>query len=351
MKTLFIVGAQRSGTTLLSVMLEQHPEILMEKNAVSFRLISVFNNAAEILPHNLQVDRNDFYHWLIKNDYKGRLASLLDLDNLASYDSMKGLIAGSIKRKLEAEQKTYWADKAPNLQLYIPELLLLIPEAKIVHIIRDGRANAFSIAQRSYQHLQWSAQHWVEMNIPGLINQDLLGKDRYHLLKYEDLLLEPEATLSQLCTFLDLPYSGEMLQWNRGALAEEKRYVKSSLDTGKIDRYLSQLTAQNLRQVERIQGPLLKKLGYSLHSQPQPEFQALSLWRKIYYHQLSNFKLLFRSRQKGMQNRKNVEIKLPFRNRAYTFLLKLGQDLLARPIVRTIFRRTFYKEQHFRKED
>jgi hypothetical protein len=288
---------------------------------------------------------------LIKNDYKGRLSAFLDLENIATYTNIKELIRGSIEQKLETTQRTYWADKAPNLQMFIPELLLLIPEAKIIHMIRDGRANAYSIAQRSYQHLQWSAQHWVDANIPALINRDLLGADRYHLLKYEELLQQPEETLTQLCSFLDLPYSPEMLRLEKGAMPEEKRYVKSSLDTGKINRYLSGLTPAALRKLESIQGPLLKKLGYSLHTQPPPEYRPLSLWRKIGYHQSANLKLLFRSRQKGMRNRKNVEIKLPFRNRAYTFLLKLGQDLLSTPIVRTIFRRTFYKKRDFRKED
>lgn len=351
MRSFFIVGAQRSGTTLLSVMLEQHPEILMEPRAVSFRLISAFKNAAEILPGNLQIERNEFYHWLVKHDYKGRLASLLDLENLENYSSLKQLVERSIARKLEDNGKTYWADKAPNLQLFIPDLLLFIPEAKFIHIIRDGRANAYSLARRSFQHLQWSAQHWVDANVPGLINQDLLGTDRYHFIKYEDLLREPEESLRRVCAFLDLPFSAQMLDLKQGAVAEEERYVKSSLDTQKIDRYLSQITPRELLKMERIQRPLLEQMGYSIHSRPVPGYQPLGVGQKIMYHQFANLKMLFRNKQEGMRNRKNLEIRLPFRNRAYTFLLKLGQDLLSTPIVRTVFRRTFYKHRYFRSED
>lgn len=348
MKSLFIVGAQRSGTTLLSVMLEQHPDILMEKRSVSFRLISAFKNAVEILPDNLGSERNDFYRWLVKHDYKGRLASLLDLENLEKYSSIKQLVEGSIARKLEQNGKIYWADKAPNLQFFIPDLLLFIPEAKFIHIIRDGRANAYSLARRSYQHLQWSAQHWVDANIPGLVNRDLLGADRYHFVKYEELLLEPEDTLRRLCAFLELPFSSGMVELGQGNIAEEERYVKSSLETQKIEGYLSKLTPRELLKMERIQRPMLEQLAYPIHSRPVPEYRPLSLTQKIMYHQYANLKMLFRTKQDGMRNRKNLEIKLPFRNRAYTFLLKLGQDLLSTPIVRSVFRRTFYKHRYFR---
>lgn len=347
MNTLFIVGAQRSGTTLLSVMLEQHPDILMEKRSVSFRLISAFKNAWEILPHNLSVERDEFYRWLIRNDYKGRLASLLDLEHIEQYGNIRELIEGSIERKLKEQGKIYWVDKAPNLQLFIPDLLLLIPGARVVHIVRDGRANAYSISRRSYQHLLWSAQHWVDMNVPGLINRDLLGPERYHFLHYEALLREPEETLKALCTFLELPYSSRMLELEGGEVAEEKRYVKSSLNTGMIDRYLSRMSAGQLRKVEQIQQPMLGQFGYSLHGGPEVQYRPLSLTRQIWYHQSANFKSILRSKQKGMRNRRNVEIELSWRSRIYTFLLKLGQDLLATPIVRTVFRRTFYKQRFY----
>lgn len=323
----------------------------MEKRAISFRLISAFKNAQDILSDNLQVDRDDFYRWLVKQDYKGRLADLLDLENLDQYASIKQLVEGSIEQKLKKNGKIYWADKAPNLQLFIPDLLLLIPDAKIIHIIRDGRANAFSVARRSYQHLQWSAQDWVDVNIPGLLNRDLLGADRYHFIRYEDLLREPEDSLKALCDFLDLPYSAQMLEFGQGEVAEEKRYVKSSLDIQKIDQYRSLVSKQELQKIERIQRLLLEKFNYPIHSLPPPKYQPLSLGSKIAYHQFSNIKMLFRNQQKGMRDRKNVEIRIPFRNRVYTFFLKLGQDLLSRSIVRSVFRRTFYKKRYFHKSD
>lgn len=351
MKTFFIVGAQRSGTTLLSVMMGQHPEIFMEDRSVAFRLISVFKNAEEVLPYNLEVDRNEFYQWLIRNDYKGRIDALLKTEEIKRFPAVRALIESSISQRLQEHQCTYWADKAPNLQVFLPDLLMLIPDAKIIHIVRDGRANAYSIARRSYQHLLWSAQHWVDMNVAGLINRDLIGADRYHLVLYEQLLQEPEKTLEQVCEFLQLTYSDQMLQWSEGTVAEDKRYVKSTLDTEKIDRYRAEISMRQLRAIERIQGPLLRELGYELISNPAPDdFRPLSLGRQILYHQWSNFKMLFRSEQAGMRDKKNVRIKLPFRNRLYNFLLALSQDLFSRTLVRNIFRRTFYKKRYYQKD-
>ena len=116
MKAFFIVGVQRSGTTLLSVMLSKHPEIYLENRSVAFRIISAFRSCYDILPHNLKVDKTAFLSWIIKNDYKGRLANLLDYENIDRYSSIKELIRQSIEKRLSDHDKVVWGDKAPFLQ-------------------------------------------------------------------------------------------------------------------------------------------------------------------------------------------------------------------------------------------
>ena len=51
---------------------------------------------------------------------------------------------------------------------FVPDLLALIPDAKIIHIIRDGRATALSHANRTKKNIYLAAQEWVEGNIMAL---------------------------------------------------------------------------------------------------------------------------------------------------------------------------------------
>jgi hypothetical protein len=350
MNTVFITGVQRSGTTLLSMMLGRHPAIYMEERVISFRLISAIKNAAELWPYNLQVDKTDFYRWLVRTDGKGRLAEFLDLDNWPAGASLQDLIRNSVAQHLTRHQKNVWGDKGPNLQYFIPELLQLFPDARFIHIIRDGRATAHSMSRRAYQSLRLSAQQWVDGNVQAMVQQDVLGQEKLLLIRFEDLLSDPEAVLRKVCDFLEIGFSELMLELQQD-IPEEEQYVKSRLQADKISAYREKLSPARLRALERIQGPLLQRLGYELLSEPPPRsFQPLSIFQQVFLNQAGNLRRLFLFRQEGMSARKKVEIKMSFPRRAHHFLMYLAKDLLSKPLFRRIFQAVFYKEKYYRKD-
>lgn len=347
-KIFFIAGVQRSGTTLLQTLMSKHPAILMEKRSIAFRIITCFKNLYDLLPYNIQHDKKEILQWLIENDDKGRLAELIDFEHVEKYDNIRALIQQSIYKKTIKKGKQIWGDKSPNLQHYLSDLMLLIPEAKIIHIIRDGRANAYSMSTRSYKNLELSAQQWVEGNIFGLVNQNILGKENYKLLKYEDLLQNPEKELKAVCEFLEIPFSSEMLDLSDDNLSADKRYVKNFFDTSKINKWTKQLSKKELQKVERIQGPLLQKLGYSLENKTI-NFKILSLRRKILLNQMDNLAQLFRRKRIGMKGQEFVELDLSFKNRLYSFLTVLTRDFMSLPIFKALFSRYFFKEKYYKK--
>ncbi|MFK7809337.1 MAG: sulfotransferase [Saprospiraceae bacterium] len=344
----FIVGCQRSGTTLLSVLFEKHPHIYMERKVMAFRLITCFDNLYELLPLNLKHNRKEFIKWLIENDLQGRLKELIDLEHLATYDNVRELIKGSIEKKLKTEGKVIWGDKAPNGQHFINDLLKLIPEAKFIHIIRDGRANAYSMSTRAYQSLALSAQLWVDGNIQALVNQQLIGKEQYKFVHYENLLREPEKEVRAICSFLQIPYNASMLDLEDQQLQKEESYVKSFFDISKIDKWKQQLTDRETRIIENIQGPLLKELGYELAiSKEQLSFKYLSVGRRFYLQMKDNFKQLFRSKRTGMVDKELVEINISLLSRIDTFIRVLIQSLFSKAIFRSLYQRIFFANKVF----
>ena len=350
-KAFFIVGVQRSGTTLLSVLLGKHPEVFMEQRSIGFRIVTCFRNLYDLLPFNMQVDKNKFLQWLIKNDAKGRLADLIDHENVGQYKTVQDLIEGSISKKLKENDKQIWGDKSPNLQHFMSDLVLLMPHVKFLHIIRDGRANAYSMSKRSYKNLELSAQIWMDGNSEGLVNQSILGADNYKILKYEDLLNQPEKELKSVCAFLNLSYAPEMLDLSNDQIEEEKKYVKSYFDRSKIDKWKEQLQGNDLRKVEKIQGPLLERMGYELSKNTNNStYQQLSLRRRIFYSQIDNVIQLFRSKTIGLKAQEKVQVHHSLKSRMRKFATAFVKDFMTEKIFKSLFSKYFYKKKYFEND-
>ena len=352
MNSFFITGVQRSGTTLLSVLLSKHPDIFMERRSIAFRLITCFNSLTDILPYNLKVDKSDLQRWLIENDSNGRLANLIQTDKLQDGGNLVDLIQQSIDLKLKQNTKRIWADKSPNLEYFFKDITLLMPQSKMLHIVRDGRAVAQSMSIRSSRNLLLCAQQWVDGNIQALVNQQIAGKERYLIIHFEDLVKNPEKTLKAVCEFLNLTFSAEILNPKEESKANEVNYVKGDFDESKIDSWKKDLSVKQIHKIEKIQGPLLDKFGYTLETTSDVyEHKPLSVLKRVLYKQVDNIRSLFRSKRMGMVDRKLVEIKIPFKNRVYTYFKVLTQELMSVQILKAMFPRVFYRKRHFDKDE
>lgn len=347
--TFFITGVQRSGTTLLSVILGNHPEIDIDGYATAFRLVTCFKDYAKSLPIHLKYEEDAVIKRAIAQDYRGRLAEFTDYKNFSKYGNVKQLFSEGVKSQLKQSQRTLWGDKTPNMQHYLGDLLMLVPNAKIIHIVRDGRATAYSHANRAHQHILLAAQDWMQGNIVALVNQKLLGEKQHLIIKYEDLLKSPKQTIQQVCHFLEIEFTPEMLQLEKGNT--DNNYVKGTFDMSKIEAFKQQLTHKTLRKIEAIQAPLLHKLGYELENKNLINvYKPLSPFWVIFYRQIANFKSLFRSKRTAMINRKNVEIKVPFRSRWSKFLLLLGHDFLGKEVYFSLRDKKISQRQLFDNE-
>ena len=338
----FITGLQRSGTTLLSFMLSNHPAVFMDEYSLGFRIMQALNgNYRKVLPHYLDLSEKEIISRLVEHDYKGRLRQLIDLSLLKEGVSTQELINQSIQQKLKLEGRSVWGNKSPGLQHWLPQLLLLVPHTKLIHIVRDGRATAASMHKRARKNLEWSAQRWVDGNLTALHHQFILGEDKMLVLRYEDLLSEPESSIKRVCLFLGLEYDPVMLDLSQHQrTGGDQSYVQDKISSSKIDSYRKALTAEQMRKLERIQGPLLQKLGYSLYHDHQPgDFRPLSTGRQIFLNQWTNFKALFRRHDIRMEDWQLVEVAVPFHKRLWYFLRMLARDLLSKPVFQALFDR------------
>jgi hypothetical protein len=188
----------------------------------------------------------------------------------------------------EKRGKPLVGDKTPAYVRSISSLHALWPEAKFVHIIRDGRdvclsTIAWARASRfNRRFTTWSedtlttASLWWEWNVRlGREAGSSLAPELYQEIRYESLVSTPAEECVALCAYLGIPYDGVMLEFHEG-----REKTDPSLDAKKAWRpvtaglrdWRSQMPREDLERFEAAAGALLDELGYErVFPQPKPE--------------------------------------------------------------------------------
>lgn len=233
----FVTGFQRSGTTLLRMMLDSHPEVAIPLDTTGLwsrkeRQLGAFG------PLEDEANRRRLVESLLAEERIRLWQVPLTVDDViraSSRAGYPGVIEGFHIAYARSKGKTRWGDKDPGTMVRLPSVLGWFPDARIVHIVRDGRDACLSLLRQSFGGddlmrcaEQWREQVWWVRQIGGI-----LGEERYHELRYEDLVEDPEAVLRPLARFLDLEWSPAMLEYHRRveeSVPEEKRHIWPLLD-------------------------------------------------------------------------------------------------------------------------
>jgi hypothetical protein len=146
----------------------------------------------------------------------------------------------------------------------------LFPDAKIVHIIRDGRDVASSILPLSFgpNTSYVAAKKWRNFVQHGLDFADT-HPNQVYTLRYEDLIDDPEKYLREICAFIDEPFSEEMLNYHKSGTKRVPRkeihgQLNKPVNKERSARWKKDLTAEQIRVFEAVAGELLKKLNYEI---------------------------------------------------------------------------------------
>lgn len=279
----FIVGASRSGTTLLRMMLDAHPDLAIPpETGFIAQLPGVWDAAADPVSATLQA--------IVKHPRWGDFG--LDVDTLrrgtanARPKSLGDLLRRFYQAYAGRSGKRRWGDKTPSYVSHMPLIARHLPEARFVHIIRDGRDVALSLVPLWFgpSTIEEAARWWVEQVRAGRQDAETVN----HLeVRYEQLVQEPDRTLEAVCAFVELPPRAEMLAYETRAttrLAELKdlrlpgrtisaaeRVSNNARLAGppsadRIGRWRVEMSRDEQRRFESIAGDLLEELGYPLGS-------------------------------------------------------------------------------------
>jgi Sulfotransferase family len=246
---IFIIGAMGSGTTLLRLMLDSHPNIAIPGETGFMRAY----NAHQFIP----------FKWSGRNWAKrlGWSREELDRELAAFYERL-------FVRFMETHSKQRWGEKTPLHTFHVDDMARLFPEASFVSIVRHPGGEVASTMSRFDHSLGRATQHYQRYT-RECIRQAARHADRFVLLRYEDLVLQPEALLRELLDWLDEPWSDQVLEHHtidRGgkSVVEGGNRADDPIDTSRITKWTNTLDGEARAKVTRRLGRLGDFLGYSM---------------------------------------------------------------------------------------
>lgn len=266
-----ITGVQRSGTTLLRLLLNNHSQIAIPEEA-GF-LMPYLNKRT--LMSSAPLSKNEkrtFLKYLSQNkQYKRWKMEAHELDFILDADlTMKEIIGYLYGIFAGLNGKQICGDKSPSFIRKLDLLSQAFPKARLVHIVRDGRDAHLSLKKLNIPYSGNIAVASLEWRVKVSLIQKTLEKlgDRAIELRYEDLLADPVRTLTQVCAFLDLSFEEDMLNfWEHSEEfidSAHSELIFKPLDSGNSQKWKTCLPEKNNREYEFFSRKTLIRYGYPI---------------------------------------------------------------------------------------
>jgi hypothetical protein len=282
-----VVGCPRSGTSLLAVMLDSHPELAVPPETSFVGMVATLQGSSEILRQGffdiVTADRIVISNWsdfgLDKDALWRRLEAIEPFTVAAGLRDFYAMYA-------ESQGKPRCGEKTPAYVFMMPQIAALLPEAHFIHLIRDPGDTALSWRKTWFapsQDLRVLGEEWRKHVEAGRRAAKLVR--RYVEVRFEELVLHPERELKRLCEYLLLPWDPVMLDYGaqgaarverlqgrrhaRGPMIprEERTRIHANLsrapDAARLDVWRREMTAAERSVLEDAAGPLVRELGYA----------------------------------------------------------------------------------------
>jgi protein-tyrosine sulfotransferase len=246
-----IGGCERSGTTLLRVLLGRHPMIAAGQGLESTVFQKRISSPAEI-GARFGIDPASLAAW--QRESRSQVEFI---------DKFQDAV-------LAREQKPIWLEKMPMNVLRFGFIRRHFPNARLIHVVRDGRDVVCSMRRQSWIKGRWEsnrlgelrhcASDWLRRVASGCCCR---GDPRYYEVRYEDLVRDPEGTLRGLLAFLGLGWSDALLvpEDPRGEDVYELR-ARSPIDASSVGVWRRELQGEEKRFLCGLIGDRLIELGY-----------------------------------------------------------------------------------------
>jgi hypothetical protein len=260
----FVVGSARSGTTMLRLMLNAHPEVAVPPESRFIVELYKGSDEVEVEPLLRELARHKrFRHWELP--VEAVRSELGNVERTYYSDVMRA----TYKAYARLQGKTRWGDKTPRYVEDIGLLSRILDDARFIHLIRDGRNVSLSYADVPFgpKTVAQVADLWSRRVASGMDEGRRL-EHRYIEVRYEDLVDDAAGEIKNLCEFLDLEFDPGILDYTeraRDAVLPRASTFNPNVTRRPMANMRSWEDAMPESQIEifeAIAGPVLSELGY-----------------------------------------------------------------------------------------
>jgi hypothetical protein len=249
-RPIFVIGTMRSGSTLFRLILDAHPRISISEETGFMGALA----ATKRIPN-----------WHHGEGWFQRLGW-----TEAEFDArLREFYCGLFERHALAQGKQRWGEKTPFHARHMAEMASVFPDAVFVGIVRHPGAVVHSLVRKFHYEAADAAAYWDDTNKEILRRGLELGDERFALLRYEDLVQDPEPTMRELLDWLGEPWSDDVLHHNdvQAARGAPRLSAGSTRTRDPITAELADRWAQAMQPLEREllverTGALAGYLGY-----------------------------------------------------------------------------------------
>ena len=275
MNFIVVGGIPRSGTSLVQKILDLHPEIYggpeFDNLPRIAQLYKVFRDGVET----------------------GRLSSYFNTTELTNYFR---IFVENLFSNVSSDKLKYVSEKSPSNALEFTELRRILPKGKFIVVIRNPKsiiASLRNVNKRSTIKLDQGNYLYKDLIMLNKYYESIskvVNEPNVHIVYYEDLVKEPESTVTEICKFLDIQFTSEMLNTEKKNVTSElissqnktlsawykpEEFDRKIQDT-EIDNWKSVLTRNEAHYINLF----LSKKNYSFLDR-YGEVQKISLVRNV----------------------------------------------------------------------
>ena len=306
----FVVGSSRSGTALVSACINYTADINVTRETHYFDDLrpKLLDRGGETVGGSIadravryfrSVDAAPYGH---NGDPAGSAITDAELRSLGVELGGRpdDFFAAYCTIKARHRGKTRWGEKTPRHVYRIAEILSAFPDAKVIQIVRDPRAVVASYrdydthgefdeerrkafdrdvarARRSYHPF---LQAWMWNSAIGMVAsyRRAHGADSVYVLRYEDLVTDPEPALRALCAFLETDYTEAMLGVAMNNSSYTRFQDRSGFSKTAAERWRKTLTDREIAAVQARCKKLMVAAGYEIEPVGRYPLTMAKLW-------------------------------------------------------------------------
>ncbi|HET9101994.1 MAG TPA: sulfotransferase [Solirubrobacteraceae bacterium] len=286
---LFIVGNDRSGTTMLRLILDAGPEIAIPPESMILTDYGAVQQGGEL------GDRAIAQRFMAEVWHHPKIALWQlsgpppevppGLDHASAY---RFVMQAPFRAYAAQAGKPRWGDKTPHYVHHIAALLDVWPRARFVILVRDGRDVALSVRRMPFgPNNAWAAASWWARGIRAGQAAAAAHPEAVMTVRYEDLVADPQRRVPEICAFAGLTFAPEMLAIEKAdrakIVADQTGWFPGLFDgihTAASGRWQREMPARDQRIFASLAGPELRAFGYP----PGPGRPPLAGWQERLLH-------------------------------------------------------------------